>query len=207
MSKISYLCQMLFEGKTVSFYTLGCKLNFSETSSIARTMQENGFRKVNFEDGADVCVINTCSVTESADKECKQIVKTALSKNPETFIAVIGCYAQLKPDEISNIDGVDVVLGASEKFKLLNYIHLSGKNTHAEIHNCDIADVNTFIGSFSVGDRTRSFLKVQDGCDLDKEEVAEMISEGTQSQVVQIIGNNILLYKCHREKPIITLPD
>lgn len=165
MSKISYLCQMLFEGKTVSFYTLGCKLNFSETSSIARTMQENGFRKVNFEDGADVCVINTCSVTESADKECKQIVKTALSKNPETFIAVIGCYAQLKPDEISNIDGVDVVLGASEKFKLLNYIHLSGKNTHAEIHNCDIADVNTFIGSFSVGDRTRSFLKVQDGCD------------------------------------------
>lgn len=156
---------MLFEGKTVSFYTLGCKLNFSETSTIARTMQENGFRKVNFEDGADVCVINTCSVTESADKECKQIVKTALNKNPETFIAVIGCYAQLKPDEISNIDGVDVVLGASEKFKLLNYIHLSGKNTHAKIHNCDIADVNTFIGSFSVGDRTRSFLKVQDGCD------------------------------------------
>jgi threonylcarbamoyladenosine tRNA methylthiotransferase MtaB len=156
---------MSFEGKTVSFHTLGCKLNFSETSTIARLMQEKGFQKIAFDLGADVCVINTCSVTENADKECKQIVKSALAKNPDTFIAVVGCYAQLKPDEISNIEGVDVVLGASEKFKLLNYINLSGKNVHTEIHNCEISDVHTFVDSFSVGDRTRSFLKVQDGCD------------------------------------------
>ncbi len=156
---------MSFVGKTVSFHTLGCKLNFSETSTIARLMQEKGFEKIAFDLGADVCVINTCSVTENADKECKQIVKSALAKNPETFIAVVGCYAQLKPNEISNIKGVDVVLGASEKFKLLNYINLSSKNTHTQIHNCEIGDVNTFVDSFSVGDRTRSFLKVQDGCD------------------------------------------
>lgn len=156
---------MSFAGKTVSFHTLGCKLNFSETSTIARLMQEKGFQKVPFDDGADVCVINTCSVTENADRECKQIVRSALSKNPDTFIAVVGCYAQLKPDEISTIEGVDVVLGASEKFKLLNYISLSGKNLHTEIHNCEISEVNTFTGSYSAGDRTRSFLKVQDGCD------------------------------------------
>lgn len=156
---------MSFAGKTVSFHTLGCKLNFSETSTIARLMQEKGFEKIPFDNGADVCVINTCSVTENADKECKQIVKSALVKNPETFIAVVGCYAQLKPDEISNIEGVDVVLGASEKFKLLNYINFSGKNTHTQIHNCEISDVNTFVDSYSAGDRTRSFLKVQDGCD------------------------------------------
>lgn len=156
---------MTFSGKTVSFHTLGCKLNFSETSTIARLMQEKGFKKIPFDQGADVCVINTCSVTENADKECKQIVKSALTKNPETFVAVVGCYAQLKPDEISSIEGVDVVLGASEKFKLLHYIHFAGKNTHTEIHNCEISDVNTFVDAFSIGDRTRSFLKVQDGCD------------------------------------------
>ncbi len=156
---------MSFAGKTVSFHTLGCKLNFSETSTIARLMQEKGFEKVTLDKGADVCVINTCSVTENADKECKQIVKSVLAHNPETFIAVVGCYAQLKPDEISNIEGVDVVLGASEKFKLLNYINFSGKNIDTEIHNCEISDVHTFVDSYSVGDRTRSFLKVQDGCD------------------------------------------
>lgn len=156
---------MSFSGKKVAFHTLGCKLNFSETSTIARLMMDKGFEKVDFKDSADVYVINTCSVTENADKECKQIVKNALNANPDAFVAIVGCYAQLKPDEISNIEGVDVVLGASEKFKLLNYIHFSGKNTHTEIHNCDINDVNQFIGSFSVGDRTRSFLKVQDGCD------------------------------------------
>jgi threonylcarbamoyladenosine tRNA methylthiotransferase MtaB len=156
---------MSFVGKTVSFHTLGCKLNFSETSTIARLMQEKGFEKVMLDKGADVCVINTCSVTENADKECKQIVKSVLAHNPETFIAVVGCYAQLKPDEISNIEGVDVVLGASEKFKLLNYINFSGKNIDTEIHNCEISDVHTFVDSYSVGDRTRSFLKVQDGCD------------------------------------------
>jgi threonylcarbamoyladenosine tRNA methylthiotransferase MtaB len=112
-----------------------------------------------------VYVINTCSVTENADRECRQIVKSALSHNPEAFIAVVGCYAQLKPEQISTIEGVDVVLGASEKFKLLNYINLSGKNAHTEIHNCEIDEVNAFVDAYSVGDRTRSFLKVQDGCD------------------------------------------
>lgn len=151
--------------KSVAFHTLGCKLNFSETSAIARLFAEKGFIKKDFTEAADVYVINTCSVTENADKETKQIVKNALKKNPEAFVAVVGCYAQLKPDEIAKIEGVDVVLGASEKFKLLNYINLSDKNTHAVIHNCEIEDVNFFVDAYSVGDRTRSFLKVQDGCD------------------------------------------
>ena len=156
---------MNFEGKTVAFHTLGCKLNFSETSTIARLFQEKGFAKKNFSEPADVYVINTCSVTENADKECKSIVKNALSQNPDAFIAVVGCYAQLKPEEISNIEGVDVVLGATEKFKLLNYIDLSGKSEHAQIHNCEISEADFFVDAYSVGDRTRSFLKVQDGCD------------------------------------------
>jgi threonylcarbamoyladenosine tRNA methylthiotransferase MtaB len=151
--------------KTVAFYTLGCKLNFSETSTIARLFYENGFLKRDFSEAADVYVINTCSVTENADKECKTIVKNALLKNPEAFIAVVGCYAQLKPTEISNIEGVDVVLGATEKFKILNYINFSSKNKHAHIYNCEISEANFFVDAFSVGDRTRSFLKVQDGCD------------------------------------------
>ncbi|MBX3164252.1 MAG: tRNA (N(6)-L-threonylcarbamoyladenosine(37)-C(2))-methylthiotransferase MtaB [Bacteroidetes bacterium] len=156
---------MNFEGKTVAFHTLGCKLNFSETSTIARLFAEKGFAKKNFSEAADVYVINTCSVTENADKECKSIVKSALSQNPEAFVAVVGCYAQLKPEEISNIEGVDVVLGATEKFKLLNYIDLSGKSEHAQIHNCEISEADFFVDAYSVGDRTRSFLKVQDGCD------------------------------------------
>lgn len=156
---------MSFSGKTVAFHTLGCKLNFSETSSIARLMQEKGFEKKSFSETADVYVINTCSVTENADRECKTIVKTALSKNPDAFVAIIGCYAQLKPEEIALIEGVDVVLGATEKFKLLNYIHFSGKQQHAEIYNCEIKDADFFVGAYSAGDRTRSFLKVQDGCD------------------------------------------
>ena len=156
---------MSFSGKTVAFHTLGCKLNFSETSTIARLFMEKGFVKKSFSEAADVYVINTCSVTENADKECKSIVKTALSHNPDAFVAVVGCYAQLKPEDISRIEGVDVVLGATEKFKLLNYIDLSGKNTHAHIHNCEITEADFFVDAFSVGDRTRSFLKVQDGCD------------------------------------------
>ncbi|MDI1353904.1 MAG: tRNA (N(6)-L-threonylcarbamoyladenosine(37)-C(2))-methylthiotransferase MtaB [bacterium] len=151
--------------KTVAFHTLGCKLNFSETSTIARMFQEKGYQKKNFSEAADVYVINTCSVTENADRECKSIVKSALAANPDAFIAVVGCYAQLKPNAISEIEGVDVVLGATEKFKLLNYINLSGKHTHAQIHNCEISEADFFVGAYSVGDRTRSFLKVQDGCD------------------------------------------
>ncbi len=156
---------MNYKGKTVAFHTLGCKLNFSETSAIARLFAEKGFVKKDFTEAADVYVINTCSVTENADKETKSIVKNALKNNPEAFVAVVGCYAQLKPQEIAKIEGVDVVLGASEKFKLLNYIDLSSKYEHATVHNCDIDDVNFFVDAYSVGDRTRSFLKVQDGCD------------------------------------------
>lgn len=156
---------MQFLGKTVAFHTLGCKLNFSETSTIARLFYEKGFEKRDFSQPADVYVINTCSVTENADKECKSIVKNALTQNPDAFVAVVGCYAQLKPEEISTIEGVDVVLGATEKFKLLNYVNLSQKNTHTEIHNCEISEADFFVDAYSVGDRTRSFLKVQDGCD------------------------------------------
>ena len=156
---------MSFEGKSVAFHTLGCKLNFSETSTIARLFVEKGFQKKKFDESADVYVINTCSVTENADKECKSIVKNALKLNPEAFVAVVGCYAQLKPEEISKIEGVDVVLGATEKFKLLNYINLSNKATHTQIHNCEISEADFFVDAYSVGDRTRSFLKVQDGCD------------------------------------------
>lgn len=155
----------MYEGKSVAFHTLGCKLNFSESSTIARLFVEKGFQKVKFEEKADVYVINTCSVTENADKECRSIVRSALQQNADAFIAVVGCYAQLKPDEISTIPGVDVVLGATEKFRLLNYISFAGKNTHAEIHNCEISEADFFVDSYSVGDRTRSFLKVQDGCD------------------------------------------
>ena len=155
---------MSFKDKTVAFHTLGCKLNFSESSTIARLFQEKGFIKKDFSEAADVYVINTCSVTENADKECKTIVKNALAKNPEAFVAVVGCYAQLKPDEISKIEGVDVVLGATEKFKLLNYINFSGKSTHTQIHNWEISEADFFFDSFSVGDRNRSLLIVQVGC-------------------------------------------
>jgi threonylcarbamoyladenosine tRNA methylthiotransferase MtaB len=149
----------------VAFYTLGCKLNFSETSTISRNFEQEGFEKVGFEKFADVYVINTCSVTENADKECKRIVKSALKINPDGFVCVVGCYAQLKPEEISKIEGVDLVLGATEKFKISQYIGNLEKKQNTEIHSCEIEDANIFTGSFSIGDRTRSFLKVQDGCD------------------------------------------
>jgi len=156
---------MIGEGKKVAFHTLGCKLNFAETSTIARLFEKEGFQKVDFSLPADVYVINTCSVTENADKECKTIVRSALKNAPDAFVAIVGCYAQLKPEEIAKIEGVDVVLGASEKFKLLNYIQFSQKKQETEIHSCEIDDVTNFISSYSYGDRTRSFLKVQDGCD------------------------------------------
>jgi threonylcarbamoyladenosine tRNA methylthiotransferase MtaB len=150
---------------TVAFHTLGCKLNYSETSAIARLFMEKGYQKVEFSESADIYVINTCSVTENADKECRQIVKSALSRSENAFIAVVGCYAQLKPQEIAKIEGVDIVLGASEKFRLLNYISDLGKKTKTEIHSCEIEKADFFVDSWSYGDRTRSFLKVQDGCD------------------------------------------
>ena len=150
---------------TVAFYTQGCKLNFSETSSISRQLINDGYNKVDFSDKADIYVINTCSVTENADKECKRIVKLALKTSPEAFIVVVGCYAQLKPEQISEIDGVDLVLGATEKFKLNHYLHDLSKKETTEIHSCEIDDANFFVDAYSIGDRTRAFLKVQDGCD------------------------------------------
>lgn len=149
----------------VAFHTLGCKLNFSETSTIARKFQEEGYNRVSFDSAADVYVINTCSVTENADKETKKIVKNALAKNADAFVCVIGCYAQLKPEEIANIEGVDLVLGASEKFRLTQYITDLTKKKETEIHSCEIEEANSFIDAYSIGDRTRAFLKVQDGCD------------------------------------------
>ena len=151
--------------KKVALYTLGCKLNYSETSSIARMFQEEGFARVDFEDVPDVYVINTCSVTDNADKKCKQLVKKALKINPNAFIAIIGCYAQLKPQEIAKIYGVDLVLGASEKFKIIEHLTQIEKKETAQIFASKIKEVNQFIPSFSQGDRTRSFLKIQDGCD------------------------------------------
>src|SRR4051812_15949592 len=151
--------------KKAAFHTLGCKLNFSETSAIARLFEQEGYQKVNFDDPADVYVINTCSVTANADKECKLIVKSALNISPEAYVVVVGCYAQLKPEEIANIEGVDLVLGASEKFKLLNYLNDLTKKSKAEIYSCEIEEADFFVDSYSFGDRTRVFLKVQDGCD------------------------------------------
>lgn len=151
--------------KKVAFYTLGCKLNFSETSTIARDFTDEGFDRVDFEDPADIYVINTCSVTENADKQFKQIVKKAQKNNDKAFIAAVGCYAQLKPEELAAVDGVDLVLGATEKFKIMDYIHDLSKNDKGEVHSCEIEDADFYVGSYSIGDRTRAFLKVQDGCD------------------------------------------
>lgn len=151
--------------KKVAFYTLGCKLNFSETSTIARNFQEEGFDRVDFEDVADIYVINTCSVTDNADKQFKQVVRKALQKNDKAFVAAVGCYAQLKPEELAAVDGVDLVLGATEKFKITDYINDLSKNDMGEVHSCEIEEADFYVGSYSIGDRTRAFLKVQDGCD------------------------------------------
>jgi threonylcarbamoyladenosine tRNA methylthiotransferase MtaB len=151
--------------KKVAFYTLGCKLNFSETSTIARNFQDEGFDRVDFEEVADMYVINTCSVTENADKQFKQIVKKAMKLNDKAFVAAVGCYAQLKPEELAAVDGVDLVLGATEKFKITDYINDLSKNDMGEVHSCEIEDADFYVGSYSIGDRTRAFLKVQDGCD------------------------------------------
>jgi threonylcarbamoyladenosine tRNA methylthiotransferase MtaB len=151
--------------KKVAFYTLGCKLNFSETSTIARDFQNEGFERVDFEEIADIYVINTCSVTENADKQFKQIVKKAMKLNDKAFVAAVGCYAQLKPEELAAVDGVDLVLGATEKFKITDYINDLSKNDMGEIHSCEIEEADFYVGSYSIGDRTRAFLKVQDGCD------------------------------------------
>ncbi|MCE2495275.1 MAG: tRNA (N(6)-L-threonylcarbamoyladenosine(37)-C(2))-methylthiotransferase MtaB [Flavobacteriales bacterium] len=149
----------------VAFYTLGCKLNFSETSTIARDFEQMGYDRVEFEEKADVYVINTCSVTDNADKRCRHIVRSALRQNEKAFIVVVGCYAQLKPEEIADIEGVDLVLGATEKFKVTDYINDLSKNDLGEVHSCEIDEADFYVPAYSAGDRTRGFLKVQDGCD------------------------------------------
>jgi len=151
--------------KKVAFHTLGCKLNFSETSTIARSCEDEGYEKVDFKEKADIYVLNTCSVTENADKECKRLVRQVLKVNTEAFVVIIGCFAQLKPEEIAKFEGVDLVLGATEKFKLPSYLNDLSKQDIAEIHSCEIEDADFFEGAYSIGDRTRAFLKVQDGCD------------------------------------------
>ena len=156
--------------KKVAFYTLGCKLNFSETSTIARSFNDEGFERIDFSEKADIYVINTCSVTENADKRFKTIVKQAQKANPDAFVAAIGCYAQLKPQELADVNGVDLVLGATEKFNITSFIndllsHPERSRGVGEVHSCEIEEADFYVGSYSIGDRTRAFLKVQDGCD------------------------------------------
>ena len=151
--------------KSVAFHTLGCKLNFSETATLSRQLESAGFEKKAFEDVADVYVINTCSVTENADKECRQIVRRLQRNAPESLVVITGCYAQLKPKEIAEIPGVDLVLGSAEKFNLASHLQELAKGDSTKISSCDIDDVNSFHASYSLHDRTRTFLKVQDGCD------------------------------------------
>ena len=160
---------MIDTNKNVAFYTLGCKLNFSETSTIARSFENEGFNRVEFSEKAEIYVINTCSVTENADKRFKAIVKQAQKKNENAFVIAIGCYAQLKPEELADVEGVDLVLGATEKFNITSYLNdlLSqpAEARTAQIHSCEIDEADFYVGSYSIGDRTRAFLKVQDGCD------------------------------------------
>jgi threonylcarbamoyladenosine tRNA methylthiotransferase MtaB len=151
--------------KTVALHTLGCKLNFSETTALGRMLENDGFAKRDFDEVADVYVINTCSVTENADKECRQIVRKIQRKAPEALVVITGCYAQLKPKEIAEIPGVDLVLGAAEKFNIAQHLKEISKNDATKICSCDVEDVNIFVPSHSVNERTRIFLKVQDGCD------------------------------------------
>lgn len=153
------------QNHTVALTTLGCKLNFSETSTISRQFKNVGYSIVRFDEFSDIYVINTCSVTENADKQFKSYVSKALKINQDAFIIAIGCYAQLKPEELANVNGVDLVLGSKEKFKILDYLNDFKKNQSSKIHSCEISETNFYRSSFSIGDRTRSFLKVQDGCD------------------------------------------
>jgi threonylcarbamoyladenosine tRNA methylthiotransferase MtaB len=157
----------VIQQKKVAFYTLGCKLNYSETSTLSRDVQEKGYQKVSFESKADVYVINTCSVTENADKKFKTIAKKAHAQNKDAFIVAVGCYAQLQPEELAAVDGVDLVLGANEKFNLAHFIAdlFDNQKSLSKIHSCEIETVNQYQGSYAIGDRTRAFLKVQDGCD------------------------------------------
>ena len=189
--------------KKVAFHTLGCKLNFTETSTIARSFVENGYELTDFSNKADFYVINTCSVTDNADKKFKNILNKANKNNPDAFKIVIGCYAQLKPESISKIQGVDLVLGANEKFNVVDYLDtLSKENTH--VYSCDINKVNSYESSFSVDDRTRSFLKIQDGCDYKCTYCTIPLARGvSRSDSLENIKNNISQISAKSVKEII----
>ena len=179
------------ESRTVAFHTLGCKLNFSETSSLSRMLENEGFEKKDFDDQADVYVINTCSVTENADKECRQLVRRIQRKSPESFVVITGCYAQLKPQEIASIPGVDLVLGAAEKFNIARHISELAKADTAKICSCDVDEVTGFHSSWSVNDRTRTFLKVQDGCDYNCSFCTIPMARGkSRSDVIENVLSN-----------------
>lgn len=151
--------------QTVAFYTLGCKLNYSESSTLGRLFESKGYQKVSFESGADIYVINTCSVTENADKKCKKVVQEAKRHNPQSFVLIVGCYAQLKPKEISEIPGVNAVLGAAEKFRMFDFIPSFDSSATGLVYHSPVSEANSFVAGYSINDRTRTFLKVQDGCD------------------------------------------
>jgi threonylcarbamoyladenosine tRNA methylthiotransferase MtaB len=177
--------------KTVALHTLGCKLNYSETTALGRMLENDGFTKKNFDEVADVYVINTCSVTENADKECRQIVRKIQRKAPEALVVITGCYAQLKPKEIAEIPGVDLVLGAAEKFNIAQHLKEVSKNDATKICSCDVEDVNVFVPSHSINERTRIFLKVQDGCDYNCSFCTIPMARGKSrsDEIVNIIEN------------------
>ena len=178
--------------KKVAFYTLGCKLNFSETSTISRNFQRNNYKIVSASKKADIYVINTCSVTQNADNKFKSVVRKMNRLNPNAFIVAIGCYAQLKPNELSDVKGVDLVLGANEKFNILDYIGDLSKNKYPNIYSCDITSVDSYISSYSSNDRTRAFLKVQDGCDYKCTYCTIPLARGiSRSDTLENIKNNV----------------
>lgn len=180
------------QARTVAFHTLGCKLNYSETSTLSRHLEADGFVKKNFEEEADVYVINTCSVTDNADKECRMLVRRIQRRAPASFVVITGCYAQLKPEEIASIEGVDLVLGAAEKFQLATHLKNLTKGDSARICSCDIEEVQGFHSSYSLADRTRTFLKVQDGCDYNCSFCTIPLARGhSRSDSIQGVLNNI----------------
>ncbi len=180
------------QSRTVAFHTLGCKLNYSETSTLSRQLEAEGFVKKNFDETADVYVINTCSVTDNADKECRMLVRRIQRRAPEAFVVITGCYAQLKPVEIAAIEGVDLVLGAAEKFQLATHLKTLTKGDSARICSCDIEDVQGFHASYSLADRTRTFLKVQDGCDYNCSFCTIPLARGhSRSDSIQGVLSNV----------------
>ena len=190
--------------KKVAFYTLGCKLNFSETSTISRDFQRNNYKIVNASKKADIYVINTCSVTQNADNKFKSVVRKMNRLNPNAFIVAIGCYAQLKPNELSDVKGVDLVLGANEKFNILDYIGDLSKNKNPNIYSCDISSVDTYISSYSLNDRTRAFLKVQDGCDYKCTYCTIPLARGiSRSDTLENIKNNVEIIASEGVKEIV----